>query len=55
MFSFDFLLGAAGVCLNNGLVSIMDFYANGNMQTNKFAYEEDFVSNSGMLLLHFCT
>lgn len=37
---------AAGVCLNNGLISMTHFSANGNMQTNKFAYEEDFVSNS---------
>ena len=55
MLSFDFLLEAAGVCLNNGLISMTHFSANGNMQTNKFAYEEDFVSNSGMLLLRFCT
>uniref|UniRef100_A0A6N2MC66 Uncharacterized protein n=1 Tax=Salix viminalis TaxID=40686 RepID=A0A6N2MC66_SALVM len=37
---------ATGACLNNGLDSMIEFSANGNMQTKKFAYEEDCVSNS---------
>ncbi|RQP03633.1 hypothetical protein POPTR_019G089900v4 [Populus trichocarpa] len=35
-----------GVCISNEFVSMIESAANGNMQTNKFAYEEDFVSNS---------
>ncbi|XP_011002526.1 PREDICTED: uncharacterized protein LOC105109499 isoform X2 [Populus euphratica] len=35
-----------GVCLSNEFVSMIESAATGNMQTNKFAYEEDFVSYS---------
>jgi hypothetical protein len=46
---------SSGVCISNEFVSMIESAANGNMQTNKFAYEEDFVSNSGMHMLHLCT
>ncbi|CAK7323654.1 unnamed protein product [Dovyalis caffra] len=40
------LLEESGVCIKNGLVSMKESFANGNMLTSKFAYEEDFMPNS---------